>query len=99
YGWDVKCLNKMIVMSATFRQSSDTSDAMVKRDPHNTLLARGPRMRMSAEQVRDNALAVSGLLVKTIGGPSVYPYQPDGIWVPGVTVYRYPRHPNPVGLI
>jgi hypothetical protein len=89
-GWDIKRLNKMIVMSATFRQSSDTSDEMVKKDPQNFLYARGPRMRMSAEQIRDNALAVSGLLVKTIGGPSVYPYQPEGIWVPGVTVYRYP---------
>jgi len=90
-GWDIKRLNKMIVMSATFRQSSDASEELVKQDPKNMLYARGPRMRMSAEQVRDNALAVSGLLVNTIGGPSVYPYQPEGIWVPGVTVYRYPR--------
>jgi hypothetical protein len=90
-GWNVKRLNKMIVMSATFRQSSDVNDEIVKRDPNNTLYARGPRMRMSAEQIRDNALAVSGLLVKTIGGPSVYPYQSEGVWVLGVTPYRYPR--------
>ena len=64
---------------------------MEKRDPHNILIARGPRRRMSAEQVRDNALAVSGLLVKTIGGPSVYPYQPDGMWAAGTTQYRYPK--------
>ena len=90
-GWDVKRLNKMIVMSAAYRQSSDETEELLKRDPHNQLLARGPRQRMSAEQVRDNALAVSGLLVKTVGGPSVYPYQPDGIWVAGVTQYRYPE--------
>jgi hypothetical protein len=90
-GWDVKRLNKMIVMSAAFRQASEATDEMEKRDPNNLLVARGPRRRMSAEQVRDNALAVSGLLVKTIGGPSVYPYQPDGIWAAGTTLYRYPK--------
>ena len=90
-GWDIKRLNKMIVMSATFRQSSDVSDDLLKKDPRNTLLARGPRIRMSAEQIRDNALAISGLLVKTIGGPSVHPYQPEGVWVQGVTQYTYPK--------
>jgi len=90
-GWDIKRLNKMIVMSAAFRQASEATDEMEKRDPQNFLIARGPRRRMSAEQVRDNALAVSGLLVKTIGGPSVYPYQPDGIWAAGTTLYRYPK--------
>jgi hypothetical protein len=90
-GWDVKRLNKMMVMSSTFRQSSDASGALLEKDPRNQLLARGPRMRMSAEQVRDNALAISGLLIRTIGGPSTYPYQPDGIWVPGVTQYTYPK--------
>jgi hypothetical protein len=90
-GWDIKRLNKMIVMSSTFRQSSDASDELLQKDPRNQLLARGPRMRMSAEQVRDNALAISGLLIKTIGGPSAYPYQPEGIWVPGVTQYTYPK--------
>ena len=90
-GWDIKRLNKMIVMSAAFRQASEATDEMEKRDPKNLLISRGPRRRMSAEQIRDNALAVSGLLVKTIGGPSVYPYQPDGIWAAGTTLYRYPK--------
>ncbi len=90
-GWDIKRLNKMIVMSAAFRQASEATDEMEKRDPENFLIARGPRRRMSAEQVRDNALAVSGLLVKTIGGPSVYPYQPEGIWAAAHQLYRYPK--------
>ena len=90
-GWDIKRLNKMLVMSAAFRQASEATDELEKRDPNNLLLARGPRRRMSAEQVRDNALAVSGLLVNRIGGPSVYPYQPDGIWTAGTTMYRYPK--------
>ena len=90
-GWNIKRLNKMIVMSATYRQSSVASDDLLEKDPDNQLLERGPRMRMSAEQIRDNALAVSGLLVRTIGGPSTYPYQPEGIWVPGTTPYRYPK--------
>jgi hypothetical protein len=79
------------VMSATWRQASDASEEVLQKDPGNQLLERGPRMRMSAEQVRDDALAVSGLLVKTVGGPSTYPYQPEGVWVPGVTQYRYPN--------
>jgi cytochrome c553 len=90
-GWDVKRLMKTIATSETFRQSSNASEELLKQDPENRLYARGPRMRMSAEQVRDNALAVSGLLVRTIGGPSVHPYQPDGVWVPGVTQYTYPK--------
>jgi hypothetical protein len=90
-GWDIKRLNKMLVMSAAFRQASEATGELEKRDPNNLLIARGPRRRLSAEQVRDNALAVSGLLVKTIGGRSVYPYQPDGIWAAGTTLYRYPK--------
>jgi hypothetical protein len=90
-GWDIKRLNKMIVMSSTFRQASEATPELLKKDQHNLLLARGPRLRMSAEQIRDNALAVSGLLVKKIGGPSAYPYQPEGVWVPGVTLYDYPK--------
>ena len=90
-GWDVKRLNKLIVMSATFRQASTESPESLKKDLHNTLYSRGPRMRLSAEQVRDSALAVSGLLVKTVGGPSTYPYQPEGVWVAGVTQYNYPQ--------
>jgi hypothetical protein len=90
-GWDIKRLNKTIVMSATYRQASDVSDELLQKDPRNMLLARGPRLRMSAEQIRDNALAVSGLLVRTVGGQSVHPYQPDGVWVAGVTQYTYPK--------
>ena len=75
-GWDVKAMLKLIVMSATYRQSSTYST----RDPSNRLLARGPSFRLSAEMVRDQALAVSGLLVPKIGGPSVRPYQPPGLW-------------------
>ncbi|NUM55538.1 MAG: DUF1553 domain-containing protein [Candidatus Hydrogenedentes bacterium] len=79
-GWDVKAMQKLIVTSATYRQSAKSTPELNERDPENRLLARGPRYRMDAEIVRDNALAVSGLLVPTIGGPSVKPYQPKGIW-------------------
>ncbi len=79
-GWDVKRLQKMIVTSATYRQSSHLTPALVERDPKNRLLARGPRFRLDAEAIRDNALAVSGLLVRKLGGPGVKPYQPPGIW-------------------
>jgi hypothetical protein len=79
-GWDVKALQKLIVMSNTYRQSSRVSPEMVERDPENVLLARGPRFRMDAEVVRDLALATSGLLVEKLGGRSVKPYQPPGIW-------------------
>ncbi len=79
-GWDVKHLYKCMVMSATYRQSARVTPAKLERDPQNRLLARGPRFRMDAEMVRDTALAGSGLLVEKIGGPSVKPYQPPGIW-------------------
>ncbi len=79
-GWDIKKLNKMIVQSATYRQASHTSKAMRERDPDNLLLARGASTRLSAEMVRDNALAASGLLNKKIGGKSIKPYQPEGLW-------------------
>ncbi|MDB5243118.1 MAG: cytochrome, partial [Spirosoma sp.] len=78
--WNVKAIHKLIVMSATYRQSSTVSEAAREADLDNTFLTRGPSYRMSAEQVRDNALAASGLLTKRIGGPSVRPYQPAGIW-------------------
>ncbi len=78
--WDMKRLNKQIVMSATYRQSSKLTPEMIERDPNNRLLARGPRFRLDAEAVRDSALAVGGLLVRKLGGPSVKPYQPPGIW-------------------
>jgi len=76
--WDVKALLKLIVMSATYRQSSKLSPQMQQRDPDNRMLARGPRFRLPAEMIRDQALFVSGLLVEKIGGPPVKPYQPDG---------------------
>ncbi|MFN8348252.1 MAG: DUF1553 domain-containing protein [Spirosomataceae bacterium] len=79
-GWNYKLLQKEIVMSATYRQSSVAKPELLERDPNNLLYARGPSYRISAEQVRDAALAASGLLNPKIGGPSVHPYQPDGIW-------------------
>ena len=79
-GWDVKALLKLIVTSATYRQSSLGSAELFRRDPDNRLLARGPRFRLPAELLRDQTLAVSGLLVEKLGGPSVRPYQPDGLW-------------------
>jgi hypothetical protein len=79
-GWDVKGLQKLIVMSAVYRQSSETTPEMLQRDPENRLLARGPRYRLPAEMIRDQALSVAGLLVDKIGGPSVKPYQPEGLW-------------------
>jgi len=79
-GWDVKAMQKLIVMSATYRQSSQASEDLLKKDPQNMLLARGPSHRLPAEMIRNNALAASGLLAKKIGGPSVKPYQPAGLW-------------------
>ena len=79
-GWDVKRFFKQLVMSATYRQSAEITRAKLAKDPQNRLLARGPRFRMDAEMVRDHALAASGLLVNKIGGPSVKPYQPPGLW-------------------
>ncbi len=79
-GWNIKGILKTIVMSDVYRQSSKASAEMLARDPENRLLARGPRIRLSPEMIRDQALAVSGLLVEKIGGPSVKPYQPPGLW-------------------
>ena len=79
-GWDTKAFLKMIVTSATYQQSSRLTPELLERDPENRLLARGSRFRLDAEAIRDNALAVSGLLVPTIGGPSVNPYQPGDLW-------------------
>jgi hypothetical protein len=78
--WNIKRLIKQLVMSATYRQSTVVTKAHLAVDPENVWLARGPRSRMTAETIRDMALASSGLLVKEIGGPSVKPYQPKGIW-------------------
>jgi hypothetical protein len=79
-GWDVKGVMKTIVMSATYQQASKIENGLYERDPENRLLARGSRFRLPAEVVRDQALAISGLLVERIGGPSVKPYQPAGLW-------------------
>ena len=79
-GWDLKHIYKLIATSGIYQQSSDASPDAWARDPQNRLLARGPRFRLHAGQIRDQALAVSGLLVEKVGGPSVKPYQPPGLW-------------------
>jgi mono/diheme cytochrome c family protein len=79
-GWDVKAMQRLIVTSAAYRQDSVATPEMIANDPENRYLARGPRFRLPAEMVRDNALAVSGLLKERVGGPSVSPYQPPGLW-------------------
>jgi len=88
-GWDVKALHRLIVNSATYQQSSQASRELVERDPDNALLARGPKRRLQAETIRDSALAASGLLVTNIGGPSVKPYQPQGLWESAGTGAKY----------
>ena len=79
-GWDLKLLQKRIVMSETYQQSSVVTPDLLEIDPENRYLARGPSFRLPAEMIRDNAMAVSGLLVNKTGGESVYPYQPEGLW-------------------
>ena len=79
-GWNIKAMQRLIVTSATYRQSSRVTPELLERDPENRLLARMSRFRLPAEVVRDNALAISGLLTDKIGGRSVYPYQPKGLW-------------------
>ncbi|MDA1229819.1 MAG: PSD1 and planctomycete cytochrome C domain-containing protein [Planctomycetota bacterium] len=79
-GWDQRAILKQIVMSATYRQSSDVTTTQLEHDPRNHLLGYSPRYRLPAETVRDNALFVSGLLKEKVGGPSVKPYQPAGLW-------------------
>ena len=78
--WDMKAIHRMIVLSSTYRQSSNATPDMMKRDPLNTYLARGPRFRLEAEMIRDAALTEAGLLSPVIGGPSVFPSQPSGTW-------------------
>ena len=94
-GWDMKRFIKMIVTSAAYRQAAVTTKDKLERDRDNRLLSRGPRYRMDAEMIRDYALSASGLLVNTIGGPSVRPYQPDGVWeavaMPGSDTRNYRR--------
>ncbi|MBO0932003.1 DUF1553 domain-containing protein [Fibrella aquatilis] len=80
YGWSQKKILKEIVLSATYQQDSRATRAVLERDPYNRLLARGPRFRLTAEQVRDQALAISGLLSHKLLGPSVMPFQPEGVW-------------------
>ncbi len=79
-GWSIKRMHKLIVMSATYRQTSRVSPELIQRDPYNRLYARGPRVRLEAEMIRDQALAVSGLLSRKLGGASVMPPQPEGLW-------------------
>ncbi len=79
-GWDSKATLRLIVTSATYRQSSRLTPQILARDPENHLLARGPRLRLTAEMIRDQALYLGALLVERIGGPSVKPYQPPGLW-------------------
>ncbi len=89
-GWDMRHMQKLMVMSATYRQSSNVSKELVEKDPRNFLLARGPRYRLPAEAIRDGALFASGLLVTKVGGDSVFPYQPPRVWEgssPGVNLY------------
>src|SRR6185437_1303421 len=78
--WDLKAFQKLIVMSAAYRQASTVTPELLERDPDNRLIARGSRVRLPAETIRDQALAVSGLLVDKIGGPSVKPYEPANLW-------------------
>jgi hypothetical protein len=89
-GWDVKSLMRDLVLSATYRQSSRVDPALLGRDPENRLLARAPRLRLPAEFLRDQALALSGLLREHVGGPSVFPYQPPGLYDGVVVGADYP---------
>ncbi len=91
--WDTKALVRQIVTSATYRQGAAVTPALLERDPYNRLLTRGPRLRLEAEFIRDHALAVSGLLNRKIGGPSVKPYQPAGLW--DVTDTQYDQSHGP----
>lgn len=90
--WDLKHLIKLMVTSATYRQSSKIRPEIADLDPENNLLHRGPRYRRSAEMVRDNILAVSGLLNSKIGGPSAFPYQPPGLWKEVMTHTFFPEY-------
>ena len=91
--WDIKALQRLIVTSATYRQSSQPSRAALQIDPENRLLSHSPRLRLSGEAIRDQALFVSGLLVERIGGPSVKPYQPANLWneIAGPTTSAYAK--------
>jgi hypothetical protein len=90
-GWNLKQLHKLMVMSAAYRQSSNATKEHLDKDPRNLLFTRANRQRLPAEVVRDNALAASGLLVDKIGGPSVHPYQPAGVWEGVASRHGYPE--------
>ena len=92
--WNIKAIQKLIVMSATYRQSSRATQEGLLKDPENTWLARGPMFRLTAEMIRDNALAASGLLSTKLGGPSVKPYQPEGLWAVNSAVYEQDKGEN-----
>ena len=95
-GWDMKRMVKMIVMSASYRQSSAATPALIETDPHDRLISRSPRRRLEAELVRDQALSLSGLISLTMHGPSVYPPQPDGLWQAAFNGQRtYPTSTGP----
>ncbi|HEX4591221.1 MAG TPA: PSD1 and planctomycete cytochrome C domain-containing protein [Gemmataceae bacterium] len=95
-GWDTKAMLRLIVTSATYRQSSRITPERLAKDPRNRLLSRGPRLRLEAEAVRDQALALSGLLSRKLGGPSVFPMQPDGLWQAAFNGQRtYPTSKGP----
>jgi hypothetical protein len=87
-GWNVKAMQKLIVLSNTYRQSSFAGKEALLKDPYNVLHSRGPSFRLTAEMIRDGALKASGLLSHTIGGPSVKPYQPDGLWAVNNEIYK-----------
>jgi hypothetical protein len=90
HGWSLKRIHRRVVQSATYQQSSKLRSDLAAKDPNNLLLARGPRLRMTAEQVRDSALAAAGLLSSKLHGPPVYPPQPEGIWrVTGLVDNKY----------
>ena len=89
--WSLKSLHRLIVTSSTYRQSSNASAESLARDPANRWLSRGARFRLSAETIRDQALAVSGLLSQHVGGPSVFPYQPEGLWKDIASTSQYER--------
>ena len=95
-GWNIKRLHKLIMLSATYRQTSKVKPQLLEKDPDNVLLARGARFRFTAEMIRDNSLSISGLLVNKIGGKSAYPYQPAGLWDElSDKVWRYKYHQEP----
>lgn len=96
-GWSVKKLIKLVVLSATYQQSSAVSQKLLSKDSANGLQARGPRFRLSAELVRDNLLSVAGLLSKKIGGPVVYPVQPAGLWEEILNVADMKEYPTSMG--